>query len=109
LGVMKLQVDQAQAQIQAKPRALREEFEAFLAQVNSDLVKRGLLHAESGKNKQVFISYAWEPAGPKRVRQQGHLLSIAHHLTQLGFPTWLDIERMTGDIDTQMELNIKES
>ncbi len=92
-----------------KSKALQKEFEVFLSTLNHALVQKGLLHPKTGKNPQAFISYAWEPVGEGRTRQHGHLLNIAHHLTALGFPTWLDIERMTGDIDAQMALNIKES
>ncbi len=100
--------DNAQA-ITLKSKALQTEFEVFLSTLNQALVQKGLLQPETGENPQAFISYAWEPAGERRTRQQGHLLNIAHHLTALGFPTWLDIERMTGDIDAQMTLNIEES
>jgi len=42
-------------------------------------------------------------------RQQSHLRQLAHDLTLLGFITWLDVERMVGNVDEQMEGNIESS
>ena len=93
--------------ITAKRKAQLWELNEFLKTVKN---VNGLFRG----NPQVFISYAWEesntPEGKKSLaRQQSHLRQLAHDLTTLGFPTWLDVERLLGNIDEQMAGNIESS
>ena len=93
--------------ITAKRKAQLWELNEFLKTVKN---VNGLFRG----NPQVFISYAWEesntPEGKKLLaRQQSHLRQLAHDLTTLGFPTWLDVERMVGNVDEQMAGNIESS
>jgi len=93
--------------ITAKRKAQLWELNEFLKTVKN---VNGLFRG----NSQVFISYAWEecntPEGKKSLaRQQSHLRQLAHDLITLGFPTWLDVERMVGNVDEQMAGNIESS
>ena len=75
-------------------------------------MKHWLLKEEHHLNPHIFISYAWEDAqkDPQSLaQQQCHLRQLAHDLTLLGFITWLDVERMVGNVDEQMEGNIESS
>jgi len=92
-----------------KRRAQQEELKSFLKNLNQIWVREGYLQADIQQNPQIFISYAWEGDKASLARQQRHLLQLSHDLTTLGFPTWLDIERMTGDINEQMAGNIANS
>jgi WD40 repeat protein/TPR repeat protein len=87
-----------------KPRAFRSELRAFLFHLKQQTWPVNLTN-----QPQVFISYAWEPAGLSRIRQQAHLLGLAEDLRTLGFRPWLDLEQMSGNIDQQMAGNIKGS
>ena len=86
-----------------KRQAQQYELDRFLTQI-SPLISFLSLDA-----RNAFISYAWEPATKDLARQQHHLRQIAQDLGRVGFPTWLDIERMTGDIHAQMAQNIQSS
>ncbi len=59
---------------------------------------------------QVFLSYAWEIEGTtKYTHLHTFLKYLAENLTHAGLTAWLDLQRMTGDLDTQMRSNIKRS
>ncbi len=59
---------------------------------------------------QVFLSYAWENEGTtKFTHLQAFLKYLAENLTHAGLIPWLDLQRMTGDLDIQMRSNIKQS
>lgn len=88
-----------------KKQAQYEELKIFLMNVYQTWISHGHLSQFKFQNPQIFISYAWEEKD-ELIRQQGHLSQIFHDLTTVGFPTWLDIERMTGNINDQMEDNI---
>lgn len=97
-----------------KSQAMQTIFRAFLRKLQARFVQEGKLNAPLHDNPQAFISYAWECSdtveGKKRLaRQHRHLSRLAEDLTILGIPTWLDVERMTGDIYSQMTGNIAES
>ena len=96
--------------ITAKRKAQQLEFNKFLEAVKQNVfVKYGLLMQVYHLNAQIFISYAWEKDPQTLARQQSHLRQLAHDLTLLGFITWLDVERMVGNVDEQMEGNIESS
>ena len=97
--------------IPAKRKAQLLELNEFLKTIKNVYVNNGLLRS---KFPQIFISYAWEatdtPEGKKSLaRQQSHLRQLANDLTTSGFPTWLDVERMVGNVDEQMAGNIESS
>jgi WD40 repeat protein len=87
-----------------KRQAQQVELDRFLDQIKTALTSALPLNA-----RNAFISYAWEPNAKDLSRQQRHLRQLAHDLGRAGFPTWLDIERMTGDINAQMAQNIQNS
>jgi WD40 repeat protein len=87
-----------------KRQAQQVELDRFLDQIKTELTSALPLNA-----RNAFISYAWEPNAKDLSRQQRHLRQLAHDLGRAGFPTWLDIERMTGDINAQMAQNIQNS
>lgn len=89
--------------------AHQQEILTICRHLNQMAVELGLLKANSAQNPQVFISYAWEPAGLSREQQHFYLRSVAANLRQLGLRPWLDVEQMSGDIDAQMAGNIQES
>jgi len=93
------------------PRKNAEQIElaAFLKHLNTLWVKSGYLKNTLQYNPLIFISYAWEADKADLARQQGHLSRISQDLATLGFSAWLDIERMSGDIDEQMAGNIANS
>jgi len=93
------------------PRRNAEQIEltVFLKKLNELWVKEGHLKPSLQQNPQIFISYAWEEDKTALARQQEHLSRISQDLTTLGFSAWLDIERMSGDIDEQMAGNIANS
>jgi WD40 repeat protein/ankyrin repeat protein len=97
------------ALLSPKRQAQQEELKSFLKSLNQLWVREGYLKADIQQNPQIFISYAWEGDKASLARQQRHLLQLSHDFTALGFPTWLDIERMTGDINEQMAGNIANS
>ncbi len=97
------------AALNPKRSAEQIELTQFLKQVNELWVEQGYLKSTLAQNPQIFISYAWEGDKTALARQQGHLLHLSQDLTTLGFPAWLDIERMSGDIDEQMAGNIANS
>ena len=92
-----------------KKQAIIEEFNLFLKQINILSKRYQLLEDNIDDNPHIFISYAWESDPKALALQQSHLRQLAQDLTVLGFPTWLDIERMTGNIDQQMSGNIDNS
>eukprot|EP01099_Mayorella_cantabrigiensis_P005199 TRINITY_DN4072_c0_g1_i1.p1 TRINITY_DN4072_c0_g1~~TRINITY_DN4072_c0_g1_i1.p1 ORF type:complete len:656 (-),score=17.14 TRINITY_DN4072_c0_g1_i1:4-1971(-) len=100
---------QDDAALPPKAQAIQDEVSLFLQKLNTMLVDEGTLKPVLSQNPQAFISYAWEADKTALTRQQRHLSRIARDLSTLGIPTWLDIERMTGDIDEQMAGNIKDS
>ncbi|MGI9214409.1 MAG: toll/interleukin-1 receptor domain-containing protein, partial [Gammaproteobacteria bacterium] len=89
--------------------ATQTELTNFLKIINKTFTENQTLHPKIENNPQVFISYAWEPVGASRTRQQNHLKQLAKDLYTLGFIAWLDLERMIGNIDQQMEGNIESS
>lgn len=92
----------AENNLTPKRQAQQHELDRFLDRIAP------LATALPANARNAFISYAWElPA--TRTRQQRHLRQIAQDLGRAGFPTWLDIERMTGDINAQMAQNIRNS
>ena len=92
-----------------KQKAESLELTDFLKKVNQLWIEKGYLKSSLAQNPQVFMSYAWEADKTSLARQQGYLSQISQDLTTLGFPTWLDIERMSGDINEQMAGNIANS
>ncbi len=58
----------------------------------------------------VFLSYAWELDGtPKLIHLHDFLTYLAANLTEAGLIPWLDRQRMTGDLEKQMQTNIERS
>jgi hypothetical protein len=100
---------QSTATMSAKRQAQLAELTDFLISLRDIWIENGDLKASQQQNPQVFISYAWEGDKTALTRQQQHLARIAHDLTMVGLPTWLDIEQMTGNIDAQMADNIANS
>jgi uncharacterized protein YjbI with pentapeptide repeats len=100
---------QDEAALSSKTQAIQTEVSLFLQTLYKILVAEGTLNPVLSQNPQAFISYAWEGDKTALARQQKHLARISRDLSTLGIPTWLDIERMTGDIDEQMAGNIKDS
>jgi len=94
---------------QIKLRALHVELTNFLRNINKAFIDNKTLKANIEENPKIFISYAWEPEGTSRTRQQNHLKQITKDLYTLGFLAWLDLERMIGNIDQQMEGTILNS
>ena len=88
-----------------KRKAQLWELNEFLKTVKNVYLKYGYFR----NNPQIFISYAWEEGRQTLAQQQSHLRQLAHDLTTLGFPTWLDVERMVGNVDEQMAGNIESS
>jgi len=97
------------ANLSPKHRAAQFELTTFLKNLNQTWVEKGFLSANIQQNPQIFISYAWETEKTALARQQRHLSRISQDLTTLGFSAWLDIERMSGDINAQMASNIADS
>jgi len=97
------------ASLNPKRSAEQIELTAFLKKLNELWVKEGYLSFSLQQNPQIFISYAWEGEKTALARQQGHLSRISQDLATLGFSAWLDIERLSGDIDEQMAGNIANS
>ena len=91
--------------ITTKRKAQLWELNEFLKTVKNVYSKYGLFR----NNPQIFISYAWEEGMRTLARQQSHLRQLTHDLTTLGFPSWLDVERMVGNVDEQMAGNIESS
>jgi TPR repeat protein/serine/threonine protein kinase len=58
---------------------------------------------------QVFLSYAWEASTPKLTHLQSFLKQLAADLAAAGLTPWLDLQRMTGDLDEQMRAGIQAS
>ena len=59
---------------------------------------------------QVFLSYAWEAANTPQLDYLHHFLKrLSADLSAAGLKPWLDIEKMTGNIDGQMRSGIKAS
>ena len=59
---------------------------------------------------QVFLSYAWEADGtPKLTHLHTFLKQLAADLTAAGLIPWLDLQKMTGDLDEQMRNGIQKS
>ena len=59
---------------------------------------------------QVFLSYAWEVEGTaKYTHLHTFLKYLAENLGHAGLTAWLDLQRMTGNLETQMRCNIKQS
>ncbi len=104
-----LDITEQESVLHPKPQAIQAEVRRFLQTLNQILVSEGKLNPLLSENPQAFISYAWEAEKAALARQHRHLSRIARDLSTLGIPTWLDIERMTGDIDEQMAGNIKGS
>jgi WD40 repeat protein len=92
-----------------KQKATSLELTEFLKKINQLWVEKEYLKSSLAQNLQIFISYAWEADKTNLARQQGYLSQISQDLSTLGFPTWLDIERMSGDINEQMAGNIANS
>ena len=86
--------------LSAKQRAQQRVLDRFLTRIKA---------LRNQSDSKAFISYAWEPWGESRNRQQHHLRQLAKDLTHMGVDTWLDLEKMTGDIDAQMAQNIDQS
>ncbi len=92
-----------------KKQAIQLEVSLFLQRLNQTLVEKGKIKPILSEKSQVFISYAWEVDETALARLQRKLSRIARDLSTLGIPTWLDIERMTGDMNEQMAGNIEGS
>lgn len=61
---------------------------------------------------QVFLSYAWEAVGTRRLKQLQEVFlrdTLAKDLRHAGLLPWLDIEKMVGDMDGQMRDNVMDS
>jgi len=97
------------ASLSPRYSAEQSELTAFLKKINNLWIQEGYLSCSLQQNPQFFISYAWEGDKTSLARQQGHLSRISEDLATLGFSAWLDIERMSGDIDEQMSGNIANS
>ncbi len=104
-----IEITKQDAVLHPKPQAIQLEVTRFLKDLRTNLVEQGLLKPILSENPQAFISYAWESDKAALTRQQKHLSRIARDLSTLGIPAWLDIERMTGNIDEQMAGNIQGS
>jgi hypothetical protein len=76
-----------------------EKREAYFGQGR----KYNLPIPQSIAKPQVFFSYAWGQAGdPRFVQLQAFLSGMSNYLRIAGIHVWFDLERMLGDIESQM-------
>ncbi|MBS0351325.1 MAG: toll/interleukin-1 receptor domain-containing protein [Proteobacteria bacterium] len=104
---------------QANLRERQNLLKDFLGEVKAMMADQAKLHLPETLEEhqrlavtqtQVFLSYAWEIEGTtKFTHLQTFLKYLAENLTQAGLIPWLDLQRMTGDLEVQMRSNIKQS
>ncbi|MBS0351375.1 MAG: protein kinase, partial [Proteobacteria bacterium] len=113
--LIRLRQQGQQTEIKERQALLKE----FLGNVKKMIREQAKLYLPSALDEgqrsiiiqpQVFLSYAWEATGtPKLTHLHSFLKQLAADLAAAGLTPWLDIQRMTGDLDEQMHSGIQES
>ncbi len=98
-----------------KLQSLVTDFLRQIREMIADKASRHLKNISVSEIKKItcpiiFLSYAWETIGsPELGRLQSFLQRLKQDLETAGLDVWLDLDRMTGDLEKQMRINIKKS
>jgi len=82
----------------------RIDFEKILININEYF-----LNSKIQVNSPCYISYAWYKENEKNIKLQKWLITFKNDLKKVGIDTFLDVENMTGNMNTTMAENIAKS
>ncbi|MCD6039841.1 MAG: hypothetical protein K0S27_1241, partial [Gammaproteobacteria bacterium] len=95
--------------------------EAFLGTIQRMQVEKRDAYFGAGKKydlpvptliakPQVFFSYAWGKENePRFIQLQTFLKEMSHYLKKAGVQVWFDLDRMVGDVESQMRDGVSRS